>query len=387
MPGESRTVPRMSDGPKKILYLNRVSEIGGAEVSLQALAENLPRKDFAPVVVVGSPGTLSKRFKALNIPVYELPSDRLRPGNPISFIKTIRFLLSIIKKEKITLVHTNATWDNHFGVVAAKIARIPHILHVRGFSKANYSRKSLFSLGDVAICNSAHTREQFIAYSGFKKRTEVVHNGIDSEVLKPDPEKRKQMRDRYGFKDTDTVMGMAGRLAEEKGQFPLLEALLPRLKANKTYKVLVTGNAVLHPGSDYEGRINAFITDNKLETQVRLAGFVDDMPGFYNALDLFLHPAFREPFGRVVIEAMAAGKPVIASKVGGIPEIISDDSSDGVLVEPGHWDTWLEKIDLLIRDPETAMRMARQGREKVIKQFSLAAQMDRIVAIYKSLIG
>ena len=375
----------MSDNSKKILYLNKVGEIGGAEVSLQMLVGNLLRPDFEPVVVLGSAGSLYERLKVMNIPVYVYPLEGLHTRNPTPFIKTVRFLKDVIKKEKIGLIHTNTNWDNQYGVIASKLTGIPHILHVRGFSRSQYSWKSFYHLGDMAICNSEHTRHQFIAFSGFKKRVEVVYNGIDSDTFRPDHEKRLRMRKHYSFSDTDIVMGMAGRLTEEKGQLPLLKALLGQLKSNKNYKVVIAGDTVLHSGSDYKEQIGAFIIENKLDEQVLLAGFVNDMPAFYNALDLFLHPAFREPFGRVMVEAMAAEKPVIASKIGGVSEIISANSEDGVLVVPGDWEAWLKQIDFLIMHPKTAMLMGRQGREKAIKRFSLITQMDILKEIYRSL--
>lgn len=377
----------MNSGAKKILYLNKVGEIGGAEVSLQALVENLPRPDFEPVVVLGNSGALYNRLKAMKISVYVYPLECLRTSNPVPFIKTVRFLKHVIAREKVSLIHTNTNWDNQYGVIAAGLTGIPHILHVRGFSKGQHSWKSFYNLGSMAICNSEHTRQQFTAFSGFKKRVEVVYNGIDSGIFRPDYEKRMRMRRRYGFKDTDIVMGMAGRLTKEKGQVPLLEALVGRFKKNKNYKVLIAGDTVLDSEGGYKKQINAFVMENKLDEQVILTGFMDDMPSFYNALDLFLHPAFREPFGRVVAEAMAVEKPVIASKIGGVPEIISANSEDGVLVDCGDWETWRERSEFLISHSEEAVLMGRQGREKVIKRFSLAAQTDILKEIYKSLVG
>ena len=284
------------------------------------------------------------------------------------------------------LIHSNTLWDNQYGVVTAKLTGIPHILHVRGFPEREASWKSLYNLGSLAICNSEHTKNIFLKYSRFKKKIEVVYNAVDTRKFKPDQNRRLEVRRRYGFVDSDFVMGMAGRLAEEKGQLFLLKALLRILNKNPHYKILIAGDAKIHPGTHYPEQIASYIQQNGLGGNVILTGHVEDMNGFYNALDLFLLPSFREPFGRVLIEAMAMEIPVLASRVHGVPEVV-DLEINGYLVDPNDAEGWRDCIHKLIHDESLRSRFGKAGRRKVLDRFTTEPITSKIVSFYRDLIN
>jgi len=368
-----------------ILFLNKISQLGGAEISLLNLVQDIQKYGYRPVVVLGSYGPLCKRLKKLNIKIYIYPLDFPHLKNPIPFLKSLLFLYHIIKTEKVQLIHSNTLWDNQYGVMAAKLVGIPHILHVRGFSEQKASWKSFYNMGSIAICNSKNTKRKFLKYSKFRKRTEMVYNAVDTERFKPNLKSRQKARQNYGFKEVDFIMGMAGRLAEEKGQLFCLKTLLPILKKNSNCKVLIAGDAKIHPDTKYPGEILSFIRHNHLDGCVIMTGFVEDMNGFYNAIDLFLLPSFREPFGRVLIEAMATEKPVIASRVGGVPEVV-DNEINGFLVNPHDADSWCECIDKLINDKSLRVQLGKAGRRKVLEKFTLGNITSKIVSMYDELL-
>ena len=371
---------------KTILYLNKVAELGGAEISLLTLVQDIQKYDYRPLVVLGSDGPLRKRLEKLNVGVYIYPLDFPHLQNPIPFLKSVFFLSHVIKTEKVQLIHSNTLWDNQYSVVAAKLTGIPHILHVRGFPEREASWKSLYNLGSLAICNSEHTKNIFLKYSRFKKKIEVVYNAVDTEKFSPDLERRSEMRLCYGFVDSDFVMGMAGRLAEKKGQLFLMKTLLPMLKNNSNYRLLIAGDAKIHPDTTYPKEIASFIRQNGLDGNVILTGYVEDMNGFYTALDLFLLPSFREPFGRVLIEAMATETPVIASRVGGVPEVV-DHEINGYLLDPNDSEGWRDSINKLIHDESLRSRFGKAGRSKVLDKFTSQHITSKVVSIYRELLG
>lgn len=350
------------------------------------LVQEIQKYDYSPVVVLGSEGPLSTRLKQLDVNVYTYPLDVPHFKNPIPFLRSVLFLHHVINNEKARLIHSNALWDNQYGVVVAKLAGIPHILHVRGFPEQQASWKSFYNMGSLAICNSEDTKRKFLKYSGFRKRTEVVYNGVDTERFIPDQESRQKVRQRYGFGEADLVMGMAGRLAEEKGQLSLLKILLPMLKKNSNHKILIAGDEKIHPDTTYPAEIMSFIRQNGLDGNVAMAGYIEDMNGFYNALDLFLLPSFREPFGRVLIEAMATETPVIASRVGGVPEVV-DHEINGYLVESGDAVGWREYINRLIHNEAIRQNFLKSGRNKVLKKFTSENITSSIAALYGELLG
>lgn len=375
----------MPTSSNKVLFLIKNSNIGGAQISLQTLVAHLRDGDFQPVVVVGENGPLCQRLEKINTKFYIYPIENIHLSNPIPFMRTIKFLRHIIKYEGIRLIHTNSHVDNQYGVIAAKLARVPHILHVRGFSRDQYTWKKFYNLGSMAICNSEYTRKQFVAYSGFKKRVEVIYNGVDTSVFTQDISKRLAMRKHFGLRDDDFVMGMAGRLTEDKGQLHLLKSLATILKKKPNYKILIAGDAKLHPGTKYPQQIVSFIKKNDLNRSVLMTGFLEDMTSFYNALDLFLLPSFREPFGRVLIEAMATKIPVVASRVDGIPEIVEHEKV-GYLVEPQDVIGWCECIEKLWCQDSLRNKLGEAGRRKVLEKFTSEHTTSKIVEIYSEMI-
>jgi glycosyltransferase involved in cell wall biosynthesis len=181
-------------------------------------------------------------------------------------------------------------------------------------------------------------------------------------------------------------MGMAGRLTEEKGQLFLLKTLLPMLKDNSNYKLLIAGDAKIHPDTTYPEKIASFIQHSGLNGNVIMTDYIENMNSFYNALDLFLLPSFREPFGRVLIEAMATETPVIASRVGGVPEVV-DHEVNGYLVEPGDAVGWREYINRLIHNEAIRRNFIKSGRNKVLKKFTSENITSSIAALYGELLG
>jgi len=371
---------------KTILFLNKVAELGGAEFSLLNLVQAIQKHAFQPIVVLGAAGPLQRQLEKLDIKTYVYPLDFPHLSNPIPFFKSVYFLSSVIKKEHVDLIHSNTLWDNQYGVMAAKLAGIHHILHVRGFSDQKSSWKSFYNMGSMAICNSEDTKKTFLKYGRCRKRAEVIYNAVDTEKFIPNQQIRQKLRQNYGFREVDIVMGMAGRLAEEKGQLFLLKTLLPMLKNNSNYEVLITGDAKIHPDTTYPEEIMSFIRQNGLNGNVIMTGYIEDMNGFYNALDLFLLPSFREPFGRVLIEAMATETPVIASRVGGVPEVV-DHEINGYLVEPGDAVRWRGYINRLLHDETIRHSFVKAGRKKVLEKFSSKQITSRIVSLYRELLS
>jgi len=372
---------------KSVLYLNKGGEIGGAEVSLQTLVGSLEGTGYRPVVALGQEGLLGKRFERMSVKNYLIPLNWCQTSNPFPFFRTIRSLRHIIKKEGIKLIHSNMHYDNQYGVISARLARIPHILHVRNYSRGEkYSWKEFYRLGSVAICNSYYTSDQFVISSGFKKRVEVVYNGVDCDKFKPDLKKRNRLRRDYGFDSTDFVMGMAGRFIEDKGFLPLLNCVLPILRRNQNYKIIMCGDdKCYYSEPDYLERMRSVIGKNNLGNQVVISGFIEDMPSFYNGLDLFLLPSKKEPFGRVLIEAMATKIAIVASNVDGVPEVVGHGKT-GCLVNPQDPNGWCECIDKLSSDEPLRKQFGEAGRREVLAKFTSEHVTSKVVSIYNELI-
>ena len=223
--------------------------------------------------------------------------------------------------------------------------------------------------------------DNIIAVSGFVKeglleagvpgaKISVVHNGIETGEFAPEAGARQAARAMFNFSGEDLVIGTAGALNAGKGLFVLLDAVSRIKDKNKKIKV-----KILMAGEG-EGRRELERKASELGIDAVMPGRRLDMPRVYQAMDIFVFPSIcRETFGMVIIEAMAAGLPVAASSVGGVPEII-EDAENGILVPPGDPDALARAISLLAGDGNFSKRIAENGKKSAEARFSARAMAE-----------
>jgi glycosyltransferase involved in cell wall biosynthesis len=227
---------------------------------------------------------------------------------------------------------------------------------------------------------SAYTASEWAESLGFEKgRLEVVYNGVDSHVFACAD--GTSVRLQLGIPSTAVVVGMTGRMDAEKGPLVLAEAAT-QLAAEFPQMYCVFAGA----GSE-QPRLTAFLRERGLAERSRVLGFRSDIPELTAAYDIAVVPSqFQEPFGLVVAEAMAAGKPVVASRVGGIPEIIKDPET-GILLPASDVAAFARAIAILLRSPDTRRRMGCAGRQRVDALFTRSRMIGRYERIYDRLLA
>jgi glycosyltransferase involved in cell wall biosynthesis len=176
------------------------------------------------------------------------------------------------------------------------------------------------------------------------------------------------------------TVGVIAQLIERKGHRQLIEALGPVLESHRDVQVLLFGKGPLRE------QIRAQIAAAGLEWRVRLVGFHAELPRVLPCLDLVVHPALMEGLGVALLEAAAAGVPLIASRAGGMPEVVRD-GENGMLTPPGDINALREALEALLGDPARARAMGRRGREIVAEHFSIDAMVDGNFAVYRSLVA
>jgi glycosyltransferase involved in cell wall biosynthesis len=236
---------------------------------------------------------------------------------------------------------------------------------------------------DHVIANSHATKDALAAIGGNLDQITVVQNGIDAAPFDAvTPDQIDTVRDELNLPETG-VVGVFSRLAEWKGQHVLLEALrdLPNVTA------LIVGDALFPEDRAYADRLRRTIQDDGLGSRVRMTGFREDVPVLMHACDLIVHTSTSpEPFGRVIVEGMIAGRPVIATNVGGPAEIIRDQIS-GVLVSP-HSSTDLENgIRLLMNDRPLYEKISQYGYRQARNIFGSGDMVDTIVKTLNQVIA
>lgn len=380
----------------KILHLNPASQLGGAEWVLLDLVTHLDRTRFTPLVALPKEGPLVERLKDAGIEVRLInafaPLLGLgRSSRPVDYARafpalfhSIRGFLQIrriIQDEGIAIVHAHGI-KMHLLVSALAFwmnARI--IWHLHDFVSRRKFYRPYLLLADLCPSLIIVNSHAVAADLGMVRKLVVVHNGVDVNEFSP-----SDAGDRM---DGSLHVGIIGILAPWKGHEVFLEAARRVSQRMPHVKFWIVGDEIYdtHGHQGYRRRLEQWVRTQDLQEHVRFTGFRPDVARVINSLDVIVHASVEpEPFGRVLIEAMACGKPVIAANAGGVPEIV-ENGVNGLLVTPGDAGQLAEMALRLLNDEAERRRLGTAGRQRVEQCFSLTQQVRHIEAIYESLVS
>lgn len=398
----------MSKGmARKILYLNPTGELGGAEISLLGLVQWLDRRRFEPGVVVLSPGPLLDRLRAVGVPADTVPtSDRFlrlswrgRRRSPVGVALGVMAglpaagrLVRLIRRDGVALVHTNGFKAHLVGWLAASLARRPVIWHVRDFLGAGWQERVLLGVarsGPARIITNSHAVAQDMERRGVPRaRLVPIHNGVDLDEFSPAVD-GEPFRRECGFTKETPLAGLVAMLAPWKGHLDFIEAAAQLAREIPGARFPIVGEEVYV--TEGHGMFRQQLADRihalGVDGAVILLGRRWDMPRVMAALDVVVHASSRpEPFGRILIEAMATGKPVVATAAGGVPEIVTDGET-GLLVPPGEPESLAAALKRLLLDSNLRERMGKAGRREAQRRFGLRDHVDRVQEVYGSVLS
>jgi glycosyltransferase involved in cell wall biosynthesis len=256
---------------------------------------------------------------------------------------------------------------------------------VHGIYSAHWSGKRILPLfnfvwrrADACVAISQAVKDWLVKVRGIPAEgVTVIHYGIDTELfIRPDFNLRQLM----GL-DRRPLLGSMGRLDPVKGHEYLIRAMPVVLREVPNASLLIAG----HDASGYGKVLQALIDEQRLNGHVQLVGFQGDVPSFLHALDVFALASRSEGFGQVVIEAMAAGRPVVASRFPPFTEIVVDGVT-GLLVEPDNPEAFAHAIFWLLAHPEERWQMGSSGQNRVREQFSADRMADETLSLYETLV-
>ena len=367
----------------KILLLVTLSEWGGAQHVVFLIAQHL-RSDYDVTVACAPGGALIERLREEGVRAVEVP-ELARNLNPWRDLRAFYKLYSWMRRERFDLVHTHSTKAGLLGRVAARLAAVPVVLftaHGWAFAegRAYWKRRLLAHAERLAarvtakiICVSEHDRELALRWRVAKPgQLLVVHNGIDphSFLAADGSPVREELR-----LGKDPVVTFVGRLAPPKDPLTLLEAI----------RILPEGRVLLIGDGELRPQIERFVQERSLPGRVVMAGFRSDIPEVLAASDVFVLSSRWEGLPLTVIEAMMAGLPVVAARVGGIPELV-EDGETGFLVPPSDPEALAEALQRLLEDEGLRRRMGEAGREKALRGFTLERMLAQIQRVYEELL-
>ncbi len=326
-------------------------------------------------------GEFSGGLRQRGAPYFHIPGCRYRdlPG-------IVLRLASLLRREKIQVLQVQMLHATIVGVVAARLARVPVVLVNRQYTDEGYDnhgaliRKLDLSLtqtaNHVTTC-SAQVRDTILSQTTLPpERVGVIHNGIDLAAFDAAARAGSPFWDRSW--ENGILLGTAGSLNPRKGHADLLHALARVLKVRPDVRLVIVGE-----GRE-RARLEALADRLGIRSKVLLAGFQMDVATLMQHLTFYVHPSRHEPFGISLIEAMGARKAIVASAVGGIPDIVVDGQT-GLLVPPSDPESLAEAILRLIREPEAAQRMGERGRARVEECFTISTVVDRYQELFSCL--
>lgn len=376
-----------------ILYISHLSGLRGAEQSLLTLLQEIDASRFNPVIVCPSEGLLVEKIRKLGYPV-EIISMKWWISNrtdfchllyrlPFHIIAVFR-ILKIIKRYHIDLVHTNPIVVIE-GAIAAKIARIPHIWHIRElldddpYLKFVFGTKSVFRLvsffSTSIICISNAVKKEIAKYCSTDK-TVIIYNGVSLSEFKSSIQ-GKIFRKRFKINSSTLLVGIVGSLIRRKGHKDFIRAAAEVRQVIPNVKFVIVGSA----NKQYLAELKNLVVELNQEKNIVFTGFQKNIPAIMKTIDLLVVSSWAEPFGRVIIEAMAAEKPVIATNAGGSPEIIVDGKT-GLLIPPKNPTALAKVIIILLQNPEKAKTMGKMGYLRVQEKFSAELYVRNIENVY-----
>ena len=358
----------------------------GAEVQLKVLLSKLVRRaEMNLSVVLFNEGRLEKEIGSLGIPVRVFPENRWGSGK--IFLELVREF----KKSNIRIVHTHKYKDTILAAPAAKLCGIPHVVRTVHGLREPFEGLQAFKMScyeaiertvhrycvDSIIGVSSQIESKYKA-EGQVSRVACIRNGIDLEGKSVQRDRWRTRKD-LGVDSETCLIGTVGRLTPVKGIPYLLDAARILLRQGENVKVLVVGDGSIRQD------LLAQAGNLGVGERVVFLGHREDTDALLQALDIFVLPSLSEGIPMALLEAMAAARPIVASRVGGIPEII-EDGVDGYLVEPMDVNNLAERCRRLIESPDVARKMGEQGRVRVEREFSATAMADRVVSVYKELL-
>jgi glycosyltransferase involved in cell wall biosynthesis len=380
----------------RVLFVNHTARVSGGELSLLGLLAALPPEVEAAVAC--PPGALAERLDAAG--VARLPiggtdgSLRLHPlRTPRALAEMAGAAVAVGRaadRFEADVVHANSIRAGLIAVAARAGGARPTVVHARDClppGPATSATLLTLARADAVIANSDHTRA---ALGPAAARARVVHNAIEVGRFAAPPLDRAAARARLGIEGEAPALAVIAQVTPWKGQDDAIRIAAGLRRRHPDLRLLLVGSpkfdspSTRHDNASYLAGLHRQVAAAGLGDAVAFLGERDDLPEIFAALDLVLVPSWEEPFGRTVIEAMAAGVPVAATTVGGPAEIL-DHGRTGLLLPPREPWLWVEAIGPLLGDGVRRAEIATPAADEARRRFAIDRHVEAVLGVYASL--
>jgi len=365
-----------------ILFVLTELFVGGAQRQLYRIIANLDREKFNPVICcLKKEGILAEDFRRLGIRVTAINSRNKRD------LRVIPRLLNILRKEEIHIIYTIGAGDSMFwgrlcGVILntpvriSSVHRIGYPLHEKTIEFLN---KLLVPFTDRIIAVAEAQRKYLVEKEGISEdKLEVIYNTIDIDRYRIDSQSKLD-KGLLGIPEDDKIVGIIASLRPDKRHDIFINAAADVLDVFPHTSFLIVGD-----GSE-KANIESLIDRYDIGAKVHMVGNRDDIPEILSLLDISVLSSEHEVFPNTILESFAMGKPVVATAVGGVPEIVYD-GYNGFLVPPYDHIALSNAIKRILHSPTLGQRMGEEGRRIVAERFNIESLIKRREALFSSLI-
>ncbi len=361
----------------KILFLTTHFNSGGITQYVLTLTKGFIKKGHEVVIVSSGGDRLVDLEKFKPAAVHRCMNIRTKSELSPKIYTALPPLTNLIRHERIDCIHAQTRVTQVMGTFLGRLTKRPYVSTCHGFFRPRWSRRLFPAWGDAAIAISPAVGEHLQNDLGVApQRVHVIANGIDLEEFAPaSPDDRCRIRQILRIKE-GPVMGTIARLSPVKGIDILIKAMPKVIAQFPSAKLLVVGQGVQLPF------LKRLTNDLNLEKQVLFFPLIGRSREILGALDIFVMPSRQEGLGISVMEAQACAIPVIASKVGGLINLI-DDGKTGLLVPVEQPAILAQALILLLKNPQKAKELAQEGRAVVTEKFSAEEMVNRTLKLYE----
>lgn len=390
--------------PLPLVALVDVSaQMGGVEFSTLYLAEQLDERRFRRVVICPTEGDLPQRCREHNVPVRIAPRPRLFSTSlgvsrryvisPLAWLANGLGLLvagwrlaRVLRKAPVALVCTKGMAAHFYGGLAARLVGAPCVWHVQDLVSERAGGLYARILGSAArllarqiIVDGATIQKQLAPFVP-ENRLVVIHNGVDTDLFSPHLDDRG-VRAGWAVEAGEVLVGNVARLTPWKGQDYLVRAFAQVIDEFPAAKLVLVGSPVFDSDA-YERELYRLVRALGVESRVIFAGYRWDLPQVLAALDLFVHPSIEKDTSPLsVVSAMAAGKAIISTNVGGVAELF--EPGEAILVAPGSVEALAEGLRVALADEELRRALGQAARNKAERTLSLPQFARRCEAVFE----
>ncbi len=381
-----------TEAPRILHVITRLDRGGSATNTLLTVAGL--SGSFRQTLVYGRTRDLPPLAAQLadRLDTVELPALVREPA-PLHDLRALVALTRLMRRGRFDLVHTHTSKAGILGRAAGRLARVRRIVHTPHghYFHGGYAGPAMIRLfvhlerwaatftDRIVALTDQEARDHLRLGIGTPARFVTIPSGVELAPYEKPPEPPAAVRAALGLPPDAWLVGAVGRLEPVKGHRHLVEAvahLAPRIPG---LYLALAGDGELGP------ELQARVRDAGLADRVRFLGWRDDTPTLLHAFDVFAFPSLNEGMGRALVEAMAAGRPIVASRAGGIPEVLGDGEA-GVLVEPGDAVALARGIERLLGDPPLRARLAEAARRRA-ERYGVDVMLERIAALYRELLA